>query len=231
MTRSINRTGALALLGLGLLVQPGLALQAEEVDLSCMSYEARGKTRVAERYKEYDVIVKNRCPGPVNWGMCIERVDPYTHRVVETHTPTGYIEPDQTSKVNLQLKKGPEQMTFRQRFQEFYVGAGYAIDRRPNPVCNATQCETPRRDLRQRIDANLAAWDQAQRSLATRLAEECPESGWGATEEVETCRAPIREAGQEQLQQHAQTDETLRQELQAAGPKSCRIYGGDLVEP
>lgn len=230
MKRSIKRTGASALLGLGLLAQPGHALRAADVDFSCMSHQARGKVRVAERYKEYDVVIENRCPGPVYWALCIERVDPYTHRVVETHTPTGYIEPDQTSKVNLQLKKGPEKMTFRQRFQEFYVGAGYAIDALPSAACPARECEATRRELRQRIDANLAAWDQAQRRLDTRLAEECPESGWGATEEVDTCRAPIREAGQEELQRHAETDETLRRELQDAGPKSCRVYGGDLVE-
>ena len=230
MTRSIKRSGALAVLGLGLLGQPDHSAQAAEVDFSCMSYQARGKVRVAERYKEYDVVLENRCPGPVYWALCIERVDPATHRVVETHTPAGYIEPDQTSKVNLQLKKGPESMTFRQRFQEFYVNAGYAIDAFPSAACAARECEASRRELRQRIDANLAAWDQAQRGLDTRLAEECPESGWGATEEVDTCRAPIREAAQEALEQHAQTDLTLREELQAAGRNSCRIYGGDLVE-
>jgi hypothetical protein len=196
-----------------------------------MGVQARGKTRVAERYKEYDVVLENRCPGPVYWAMCIERVDPSTHRVVETHNPTGYIEPDQTSKVNLQLKKGSEKMTFRKRFQEFYVSAGYAIDRLPSAPCVAQTCEASRRELRQRIDANLAAWDEAQRALDTRLAEECPESGWGATAEVETCRAPLREAGQEQLLQLAQTDQSLREELQSTGSKECQAYGGDLVEP
>ena len=60
-----------------LLLVPGKAeLRAAETDFSCMSHEVRGKIQVAERYKEYDVIVQNRCPGPVYWSMCIERMDP-----------------------------------------------------------------------------------------------------------------------------------------------------------
>jgi hypothetical protein len=231
MKLNVNRIFAAAVLGLGLALQAGPAPQAADVDFSCLSYEARGKARVAERYKEYDVVLENRCPGPVYWAMCIERVDPKSHRVVETHTPAGYLEADKTSRVNMQLKKGPENMTFRKRFQEFYVSTGYAIDAMPAAACAAQKCEAPRRELRQRIDANLAAWAEAQQTLETRLVDECPESGWGATEDLDTCREPIRAAGQEQLQQHAQTDQALREELQSAEPAGCQIFGGDLVEP
>jgi 2-succinyl-5-enolpyruvyl-6-hydroxy-3-cyclohexene-1-carboxylate synthase len=67
------------------------------------------------------------------------------------------------------------------------------------------------------------------RALSARLTQECPQSGWGKPEQVETCEAGIREAAQEQLEKFAQTDTELRQELQNGGPERCRLHGGDLV--
>jgi hypothetical protein len=205
------------------------ALHATEVDLSCMSQTVLGKIQVAERYKEYDVVLNNNCPGPVYWTMCIERVDPLSHKVVEVHTPSGYLEAEQKSRVNLHMKKGPERMAFRKRFQEFYVSAGYAIDAAAVARCVAGGCEAERRDIRTRFDANTKAWEQAEAALSARLASECPQSGWGKTEQVETCEAGIREAAREELERLTQSDAELRKELQVGGPEHCRLYGGDLV--
>ena len=216
----------LSLLLFCVMLQP---VRAAEVDLSCMSHKVVGKIQVAERYKEYDVVVQNSCPGPVYWAMCIERVNPLSHRVVEVHTPSGYLEAEQKSRVNLQMKKGPEKMAFRKRFQEFYVNLGYAIDAAARASCVAAGCEAERGELRARLDANVKAWEAAEQALAQQLASACPQSGWGKTEEVETCEAGIREAARENLERFAQSDTELRKQLHEEGPERCRVQGGDLV--
>jgi hypothetical protein len=212
-----------------LLIPCEAELLAAETDFSCMSHEVRGKIQVAERYKEYDVVVQNRCPGPVYWSMCIERMDPLTHKVLEVHTPSGWLEADKRARVNLQMKKGPERMTFRHRYQEFYVNIGYAIDAAASAACVAKTCEAEQSDLRNRLDANAAAWEKAESALAERLARECPQSGWGKTEEVETCEAGIREGVMEELQQYAAIDAELRGQLQDEALRHCRVHGGDLA--
>jgi len=55
---------------------PVTLLQAEETDFSCMSYRVKGKIQVSANYKEFDIILENRCHGSVYWSMCIERMDP-----------------------------------------------------------------------------------------------------------------------------------------------------------
>ena len=229
MKHAVISSKAGALVGLLLFGAPPLALRAAEVDLSCASHSVLGKIQVAERYKEYDVVLHNSCPGPVYWAMCIERIDPQSHAIIEVHTPSGYLEAEQKSRVNLHMKKGPERMAFRKRFQEFYVSVGYAIDAAAVANCVASGCEAERRETRARFDANLKAWEQAEAALSARLTKECPQSGWGKTEQVETCEGGIREAAQEQLEKFAQTDTELRQELQNGGPERCRLHGGDLV--
>jgi hypothetical protein len=205
------------------------AQTAGQVDLSCMSHMVRGKTPLTDRYKEYDVIVQNRCPGPVYWKMCIERLDPVSHKVVEVHTPAGYIEAEKKARVNVQMKPGPESMAFRKRYQSFYVDVGYAVNNAAVPTCIASTCEASKAPIHRQIDQNLAAWARAEAALEQRLAAECPETGWGRTEEVETCEAAIREASMEELEQLAAADAALREELQAAGPDYCVIEGGDLI--
>lgn len=212
-----------------LLTSGPLELRAAETDFSCMSHEVRGKIQVAERYREYDVNVQNGCPGPVYWAMCIERVDPLSHKVLEVHTPTGYLEAEQKSRVNLQMKQGPERMTFRKRYQEFYVNVGYAVDAAASAACVASACEAEQRGVRAQLDANTAAWEKADRNLTERLAKECPQSGWGKTEEVETCEAGIREGVQAELEQYSATDAELRGQLQDEGLERCRVHGGDLA--
>ena len=120
-------------------------------------------------------------------------------------------------------------MAFRKRFQEFYASVGYAIDAAATVDCVAEVCEAERREARARGDANLKAWEQAEAALSERLASECPQSGWGKTEQTEACEAGIREAAREQLERFAQSDAELRKELQEGGPERCRLHAGDLV--
>lgn len=227
----MNRHGrTMLLLALAGLASTPTPVPAEEIDFSCMSHSVRGKTQLTDRYKEYDVVLRNACPGPVYWTMCIERLDPVSHRIVEVHTPSGYLEADKSARVNLQMKKGPDSMGFRKRFQSFYLSVGYAVNGAAQAPCTAKTCEAARGSLRERMDANLTAWARAQSTLEQTLAAECPETGWGRTEEVETCEAAILEAAQEELEAHAATDAALREELQATGPESCELHAGDLVQ-
>lgn len=212
-----------------IILSPVPAALAEDVDLSCASYQIRGKMQVSERYKEYDVVVINSCPGPVYWAMCIERLDPASHRILEAHTPTGYVDAGQRIRVNLQMKKGPDSMDFRKRFQEFYVSADYSIDPPAKARCVAASCESARRDLRRRIDANLRDWESAAAALEKELDTQCPESGWGKTEELEQCVAAVRGDAQPRLDELAQNDAALREQLSSAGPPGCELHAGELV--
>jgi hypothetical protein len=208
---------------------PFTASAADEVDFSCMGLEVKGKTQVTETHKEYDVVLTNNCPGPVYWAMCIERLDPYTSRILEAHTPTGYVEAEQKTRVNLQMKRGPAAMDFRQRFQEIYVATDYAIKPPARARCIASQCESARRDIRRQLSANLEAWEAAVRALNAQLASECPESGWDKTAEVEQCAADVRVRAQPRLDELARNDAELREQLPLAGPAGCELYAGELV--
>lgn len=210
-------------------IVPAAAWAAPDVDLSCMSLEVKGKTQVTDRHKEYDVVLTNACPGPVYWAMCIERLDPYTNRILESHKPNGYIDSDQKVRVNLQMKKGPPEMDFQQRFQEFYAAPAYAIDPPATARCIASQCEAARRDIRGKLRANLDRWEAAASGLEARLAAECPESGWGKTEAVEQCESGVRAEVQPRIDELAGIDADLREELQLAGPPGCTLYAGELV--
>ena len=203
---------------------------AAEVDFSCMSHMVRGKTPLTDRYKEYDVIITNRCPGPVYWTMCIERLDPLTHRILESHTPSGLLEEEGKSRVNLQMKKGPDRMGSQKRYQEFYLSIGYAIKPPARASCVARQCESQHQALRGEIDNNLVAWQKAEANLNDRLAADCPESGWGKTEEVEACQTAVRQELEPELEQLAQTDAQLRERLRSADGDPCLVYAGEPVE-
>jgi hypothetical protein len=202
---------------------------AEEVDLSCMSHRVVDKIQVAQRYKEYDVVVSNACIGPVYWSMCIERLDPQSQRVLEVHTPGGYVEAGSKTRVNLQMKQDVEQDLFRERFQEFYVNVAYAVDAPKRAACIAAECEADKRSLRSEFKANLGAWERAERDLQQRLAAECPETGWGKTEAVEQCQAAIRAAAEAELEQFATRDTELRVQIEAGELQRCRLQAGDLV--
>ena len=202
--------------------------QAEEVDFSCMSYKVWGKGHVSANYQDYDVVIYNRCPGAVLWSMCIERIDPRTSEIVETHEPTGYIESDKKARVNLQLPKGSSKTQFRNRYQEFYVNIGYALEMPVSSDCFARECETSKRELRAQVRANETAWERAEKSLAARIKSECPESGWDASHEE--CEAKLREVSQAEMEQFPMKDQELREEMAAIDPERCQVWSGKLAD-
>jgi hypothetical protein len=202
--------------------------EAADVDFSCMVKTVKGKPQLVARYREYDVEIRNTCPGPAYWKMCIERIDPFTQEILETHTPSGLIEIDSRARVNLHLRRGSEDDRFRNRFQEFYVTVGYAIKGSASAVCSAAGCEARMRDLRSEIRSNEAAWAKAVESLQARLESECPDSGWNAQDQ-DDCRARVQEASAEALAGHARQDEELRARMASVDPLLCKLYGGDLL--
>ena len=103
--KKLIKTGFPAVLIFVLCLIYTTAAQAEEVDFSCMDYKVWGKGHVSANYQDYDIVIYNRCPGAVYWSMCIERLDPWTNKVVETHEPTGHVDADKKARVNLQLAR------------------------------------------------------------------------------------------------------------------------------
>ena len=203
------------------------AAQAEEVDFSCMDYKVWSKGHVSANFRDYDIVVYNRCPGAVYWSMCIERLDWSTNRIVETHEPTGYVDVDKKARVNLQLPKNPRKSQFRSRYQEFYVNIGYALEMPVSSECYASRCETQKRDLRAQVRANETAWEHAEKALAARIKSECPESGWDKSHEE--CEAAVREANQAEMDQFPVKDQELREQMAAIDPEHCQVWSGELA--
>ncbi len=225
--KKLIKTGFPAILIFVLFFIPITAAQAEDVDFSCMNYKVWGKGHVSANYRDYDVVIYNRCPGAVYWSMCIERTDPWSGKIVETHEPTGYVDVDKKARVNLQFPKSPRKSQFRDRYQEFYVNIGYSIEMPVSSDCLASQCETEKRDLRAQVRANEAAWERAEKSLAARIKNECPESGWDKSREE--CEAAIREPSQAEMDQFPLKDQELRDQMAAIDPEHCKIWSGELV--
>ena len=118
-----------------------LSATAADVDFSCMKHEVRPIIQVTDQHQEFDVRVHNNCPGDVYWAMCIERMDPWTHKVIETHNPTGYVQEGKRARVNLHMKNTPKESLAEGRIQEFYVNVAYGIKGAEMPSCNAKACE------------------------------------------------------------------------------------------
>jgi len=224
MRNQLGKFSAVAVLSL-LFLSP--AAWAAEVDFSCMKHFVRAKTIVTDRFKEYDVVLHNPCPGAVYWSMCIERIDPWSRAIVEAHTPAGYLEPEKKSRVNMQMKKGPVD-TFRNRYQEFYVNLGFAIDAAAVSPCTAKQCEAQNSELVKKLRANENAWQKAEEALTARLQNECPSSGWDKSTR-KNCEEEVRAASKEALDQYSQTELEIRKQLATTEPKKCRLHGGALV--
>jgi len=202
---------------------PVTLLQAEETDFSCMSYRVKGKIQVSANYKEFDIILENRCPGSVYWSMCIERMDPWTHEVGVALTPSGVLEMEKKSRVNLQMKKRQDHSGTRHAYQEFYFNVGYAVKSPANASCVASGCESKRRSLRAKFRTNDTAWQKKKMALAARMATECPQSGWdNSTQSI--CEAKIRESSQASMDQFAQTDRELKNEMSALDPEQCQVH-------
>lgn len=203
-------------------------IRASDIDFSCMGYKVWGKGYVSNQFMSYDIVLRNQCPGAVYWTMCIERIDPNSFRIVETHNPSGYVEKGKTARVNLNLKKGNPPSKFRNRYQEFYVDIGYAIDGGATPSCNAARCEREKRSLRAEIKANEKAWEQAARSRAARIKNECPDSGWDSVLSEE-CEKKARSASKSEMQRFSDRDQDLREQMAAIDPRNCQVYSGELT--
>lgn len=200
---------------------------AADVDFSCMSYKVWGKGHVSDQYRTYDIVIQNECPGPVYWAMCIERLNHDNQSVVETHNPTGYVEVDKTARVNLQLKRKPGKNLFQNRYQEFYVDVGYAIDSSARTSCRARSCEQKKKGLRSQIRANESAWQKTETQLNQEIAEDCPNSGWDEAT-YKQCSEEIRALNKYQLEGYVLKDNQLRAELAEVDPENCTVYSGDL---
>ncbi|NCF62297.1 MAG: hypothetical protein GWP58_05560 [Gammaproteobacteria bacterium] len=223
--KSIVYTGLLTVISCLALIANS---QAAEVDFSCMEESVRGKPLVTDRYKEYDVNIQNTCPGSAYWSMCIERLDPWTYKVLETHTPSGLVEEGKKARVNLHMKRGPEWMQFRNRFQPFYVNIAYGIKTPAKASCRAAMCEQKKSSLRAEILANEKAWLNANKSLEKKIASECPGTGW-ETEEQSKCEAGVRKASQAEMVQFVRKDVVLREQVANVDPVQCQVYAGGLL--
>jgi hypothetical protein len=218
-------TGMLAVAAAG--ASPAAA--AADVDFSCMSYKVWGKGHVSNQFMSYDIVIQNDCPGNVYWAMCIERLDQETQAVVETHNPAGYVEVGKKARVNLHLKKQPGKNVFHNRFQEFYLDVGYAIEPPARAQCLAAACEAKKRGIRNEIRANETAWRQAEQQIDRKIDNDCPNSGWDK-DSYQKCSAEVRETNQYELEGYVLKDQELRQRLAEVDPEQCTVYSGELAD-
>jgi len=201
------------------------SVQAEEIDFSCVKEQVNAKTRVTQRYQEYDVSLKNQCPGSVYWSMCIERIHPWTSEIMDTLTPSGQVLVDKKFRINLQMMKILDEKNDREAFEEFYVNFSYGIDSVKPAQCVAKGCEQEKKSLRTKVRANDTAWQKARKDLAKRIEAECPKSGWGDTD-LEECRKQVKKAGQPKLNEFAEQDKQLKQQLSEVNPERCEVQSG-----
>jgi hypothetical protein len=228
--KKLKRSRVTNFLALSACLLVTMQARASEVDFSCMSYKVWPKSHISDQYTSYDIVIQNACPGSVYWEMCIERLDPKTHKVVETHNPTGFVDADKKARVNLNLNKRSGKSVFRNRFQEFYVDIGYAIDSAPAPKCHATGCEAKKASFRKEISANETAWKNAEKALAERIEVDCPDSGWDEASYAE-CARKTRESNPVAMEKFELRDQELREQMAAVDPENCMVHSGNLVTP
>lgn len=197
--------------------------KAEELDFSCMSYLVREKVQVSKRYKEADIILHNRCPGAVYWSMCIEQLDPLTDQIEEELTPSGFLEKEKKSRVNLQIKKLTNESGSGEVYEKFYLNVGYAVQTSAKAHCVASDCEAKKHKLKTQVRTNDKAWQAAKQALSARISKECPQSGWGKKAQ-ETCEAEIRSNSQVEMSQFEQKENDLKQKLMGVDPENCKVY-------
>jgi hypothetical protein len=205
------------------ILNPILPVQAEEVDLSCMKHRVRAKIAVSNRFREFDVIVENQCPGPVYWSMCIERMDPQTSKILETLTPSGQVQVDKKTRVNLRMMRVSEESDPQLEFEDFYLDVGYALNPSLNSQCVASACEAKKGDLRKAFRANDKAIHKINAALTDRISTECPQSGWSGNDQAE-CEAEIRQAVQAELDEITNSQNELETQLAAVDPEVCQVY-------
>lgn len=207
------------------------AVQAEsaEIDLSCMKEMVRPIIQVTDRHQEFDVVIRNQCPGAVYWAMCIERMNPWTLKVLENHTPTGYVQAEKKSRVNLQMKATPNTSGEENRAQAFYVNVSYSIEKPTIAACVASQCEAKKTGLRSELDKNRRAWRKAWAAVQAKADATCPDNGWNSAD-LESCRQGVLDAAAEELAVYNEVDESLEQQLAAIDPETCTVHGGNVLE-
>ncbi len=201
-------------------------VQAEGVDFSCMNSRVKAKAQVSTTFKEYDVALENHCPGAVYWSMCIERMDPWTNELQVGLTPSGKIEAQKKSRVNLQVKKRFNESNTRYAYQKFYANVAYALKPPAKPHCAAKECEVKKRSLRAAFRNNDAAWYKAKKAQEARMTAECPQSSWDGSSQ-EACEAKIREGSQATMDQFAQKEKELKNKLWSVDPERCMVHGVD----
>ena len=202
-------------------------VQAQEVDFSCMKQRVRLKIQVSERYQEYDVIIENRCPGAVNWSLCLERMDPWTYDIREVLTPSGQIQPDKKTRVNLQMMSRNNEATSQGSFEGFYVNVAYGINSLEPAQCPASECEKARKGIRAERMANDSAWTKARQAVDAQVTAECSSTGWATHQQKKECEDNIRQASQTQLDQFAHTEANVLQKLASVNSNNCELHGLD----
>ena len=224
-----TRTYFSRILALVLFALPIQASLAEEVDFSCMEFKVWEKSHLSTQYRDHDIVLQNNCPGAVYWSMCIERVDPWSSKILETHQPTGHIEKEQKSRVNLHLQRSKNRENFRNRYQEYYVSFGYGITSTNAASCVAKGCEQKKSALRNQVRANETAWEQKEKSITAQIGKECPNSGWDEATRQE-CATNIRQANRADLGDFSAKNRELREQMAAIDPEQCKVWSGDLSE-
>lgn len=203
--------------------------ESTEIDFSCMREMIRPIIQVTDRYQEFDVVIRNQCPGAVYWAMCIERMDPWTHKVLENHTPTGYVEAEKKSRVNLQMKATPNANGDISRSQAFYVSLSYSIEQPTSAACVASKCEAKKTGLRSEVNTNRKALRTAWQALQKKADAACPDNGWDGTN-LESCREDVVNAAAEELAIYSETEKSLEQQLAAIDPETCSVHGGSVLD-
>lgn len=203
--------------------------ESTEIDFSCMREMVRTIIQVTDRHQEFDIVIRNQCPGAVYWSMCIERMDPWTHKVIENHFPAGYVEAEKKSRVNLQMKATPNATGDQKRSQAFYVNLSYSIEEPSNASCVASQCEAKKTGLRSEVKKNRKAWRKAWQTVQANADAVCPDDGWNSVN-LESCRQDVEDAAAEELMVYSETDKSLEQQLAEIDPETCTVYGGNMLE-
>jgi hypothetical protein len=211
------------------LAAPMAAAEEPETGFSCMKEQVRPIIRVTDEHQEYDVVVRNQCPGSVYWAMCIERLDPWRFNVLETHQPVGFVEAEKRSRVNLHMKATPGPAGEVDRAQAFYMSVAYSINGPATATCVAKSCEAKKKDLRAAVLKNESAWRQARMALQQKAETECPDNGWNQSD-TETCRQAIYDAAAEKMAAYEAGNEDLKEKLAAIDPDTCTVFGGDSLE-
>ena len=205
------------------------AAEDADVDFSCMKQQVRPIIHVTDRYQEFDIVMRNWCPGAVYWAMCIERMDPWTYQVLENHTPTGYLEAEKKARVNLQMKTTPSAGNDRKKTQAFYVNIAFSTEGPTEAACMASKCEAAKKDLRAEVAKNDKAWRKARQALDAQAVEACPDNGWNSAA-TRRCREDFIAGAADQLAVYERADKELAARLDEASPGNCATHGGNTLE-